>query len=347
MLRPGMPVLRTRIGGVRLALSLGVAPFTASAAAPASPSASPAATAGPDLKAQAAALYKEGAGLFREGKFREAGERFQAAYNLDPSPILLYNLARAAEELGDATTAVSHYKAYLARYPQAEDRAEVERRIRVLEAVRKTAATGSLALAAVPEGAQILIDGAPAPAPGPDGLRALSPGPHVVRIVPVDGPASETSIDAHAGATVTVAYDPAASPAGDAGPARPLRLWGWISTGVGVAVAGVGTYFYLDSFSAADDYKKYGNQVDALDPGSPSYLADLDRLDGKSQDALDRMDTDLLLGRVLLGVGGVAIAGGVTMLVLDLTRSDAAAPEAAPSATLVPIPGGLGLVGQF
>jgi len=323
----------------------GVAPATALAVAPETPS--PAATGGQDVNAQAASLYKEGAGLFREGKFREAGERFQAAYNLDPSPILLYNLARAAEELGDATTAVGHYKAYLARYPQAEDRAEVERRIRVLEAVRKTAATGSLALAAVPEGAQIYIDGIEAPAIGPDGLRALSPGPHVVRIVPVDGPATETSVDAHAGATVTVAYDPEASPEGEAGPARPLRMWAWISTGVGVAVSGVGTYFYLDSFSAADDYKKYGNQVDALDPGSRSYRVDLERLDAKSQAAHDRMDADLLLGRVLLGVGGVAIAGGVTMLVLDLTRSEAAVSEAAPSATLVPIPGGVGLVGQF
>jgi tetratricopeptide (TPR) repeat protein len=347
MLGPGMPVLRPRTGGVCLTLLTGLTPLAASAAAPAPASAS-AVPVAQDLRAQAAALYKEGAGLFREGKFREAGERFQAAYNLDPSPILLYNLARAAEELGEATTAVNHYKAYLARYPQAEDRAEVERRIRVLEAVRKTAATGSLALAGVPEGAMVFIDGAPAPAPGPEGLRALSPGSHVVRIVPVDGPPSESSVDVRAGTTATVNHEPAASPADEAGPARPLRLWGWISTGVGVAVAGVGTYFYLDSFSAADDYKKYGNQVDALDSGSPTYLTDLDRLDGQSQDALDRMDTDLLLGRVLLGVGGVAIAGGVTMLVLDLTRTDEKSSAAAnPRATLVPLPGGLGLVGQF
>jgi tetratricopeptide (TPR) repeat protein len=334
-----------------LALWAGLAPMSALAAPPAPAPASAAASApssapAGDIRTQAAALYREGAGLFKEGRFREAGERFQAAYNLDPSPILLYNLARAAEELGDATTAISHYKAYLARYPQADDRAEVERRIRVLEAVRKTAATGSLALVAAPAGATILVDGAPAPAAGPDGLRPLNPGQHVVRIVPLDGPPSESTIDVHAGATVTVTYDPEAVPVEAAGAARPLRLWGWISTGVGVALAGVGTYFYLDSYAAADDYKKYGNQVDALDPGSPTYLADLDRLDDRSQDALDRMDTDLLLGRVLLGLGGVAVAGGVTMLILDLTRAESTS-ETAPKATLVPVPGGLGLVGTF
>lgn len=295
-----------------------------------------------DLEAQAATLYKEGAGLFKLGKFKEAAERFQAAYNLDPSPILLYNLARAAEEQGEAGTAVGHYKAYLARYPQAEDRAEVERRIRVLEAVAKTTAPGRLVLGGLPEGATVTLNGAAPPAPGPDGQFSLPPGNYVVRVVPVTGEPVTQTVEVRTAATATLSFSGDAS--GDASGAtggRPYRLWGWIGVGVGAAVAGAGAYFYFDSYSAADDFEKYGKKVDGLDPNSGTYEEDVTKYAGKADDSLDRMDSDLLLGRVLLSIGGLAVAAGATLVVLDATAEH-------PSTTaLVPYPGGAGFVTTF
>ena len=344
MLRPRM----TRLSALRpcLLAALGtalVAPTLAVAGPPAPASATPPAGPSEDLKAQAAALYKEGAGLFKLGKFKEAAGKFQAAYNLDPSPILLYNLARAAEEQGEAGTAVGHYKAYLARYPQAEDRAEVERRIRVLEAIAKTTvATGSLALVGLPADGTLTIDGAAPPAATPEGTLPLAPGRHVVKHAPVEGAPREFVVEIASGATSTLdfaAEDSGGTSGGGAG--RPFRLWGWIGVGLGVAVAGAGTYFYLDSFGAADDFEKYGKKVDALDPASPTYTSDLDKYDRKARDASDRMDSDLLLGRVLLSVGGVAAAAGVTFLIIDGTRT------AEPSAAFVPYPGGAGFVTTF
>lgn len=332
------PCLLAALGAALLAPTLGVA------APPAPASATPTAGSPEDLKGQAAALYKEGAGLFKLGKFKEAAGRFQAAYNLDPSPILLYNLARAAEEQGEAATAVGHYKAYLARYPQAEDRAEVERRIRVLEAVAKSSVpTGALALTGLPAGGALTIDGAAPPEATAEGTLPLAPGRHVVRHVPAEGEPRELVVEITSGATATLDFAGAGGEGGDSAPgdARPFRLWGWIGVGLGVAVAGAGTYFYLDSYSAADDFEKYGKKVDALDPASPTYTSDLDTYDGKAKDASDRMDSDLLLGRVLLSVGGVAAAAGVTFLIIDGTRT------AEPSAAFVPYPGGAGFVTTF
>ena len=339
MLRRDMPPLRPW-----LLAALGSA-FVASGAVAAGPAPAERAAPNADLKAQAAALYKEGAGLFKLGKFKEAGERFQAAYNLDPSPILLYNLARAAEELGEAGTAVGHYKAYLARYPQAEDRAEVERRIRVLDAVAKTSAPGRLALSGIAEGATVTLNGAAPPAAGPDGLLALPAGTYVVRVVPPSGEASEQTLEVRSAATTTASFasgDPMAGEGDTAATdARPYRLWGWVGVGVGVVVAGAGAYFYADSFSAADAYEKYGKRVDSLDPNSPTYDAAAAKLGGKADDEMDRMDRDLLLGRVLLSVGGVAAAAGVTLVVLDATRGGGS------TTVLVPYPGGAGLVTHF
>ena len=85
-------------------------------------------------KEQAAIYFQEGRAFFKAKDFRKASERFQAAYNLDPVPILLYNLARASEEMGEPDKAIEHYRFYLKRLgPKAEDRGEVERRIRVME----------------------------------------------------------------------------------------------------------------------------------------------------------------------------------------------------------------------
>jgi tetratricopeptide (TPR) repeat protein len=87
------------------------------------------ATADDDLAAQASAYYDEGVTAFRAGEFEAAAERFQLAYNLDPSPELLYNLARAHEEAGNNSAAVLHFRSYLARYPDSEDSDDVRRRM--------------------------------------------------------------------------------------------------------------------------------------------------------------------------------------------------------------------------
>lgn len=97
------------------------------------PTAAVAATTGQAAQAQAA--YKLGVQAFKQQDYNEALARFEEAYALDPSPILLYNMARANEELGRPAQAVERYEAYLEAAPQTEDRADIEQRIRIMRAI--------------------------------------------------------------------------------------------------------------------------------------------------------------------------------------------------------------------
>jgi anti-sigma factor RsiW len=55
------------------------------------------------------------------------------AYALQPEPVILFNLARAYEGLGDLQKAIEAYGRYLDRDPSASDRKSIEQRIATLK----------------------------------------------------------------------------------------------------------------------------------------------------------------------------------------------------------------------
>ncbi len=63
-----------------------------------------------DAQAQAGAVYQQGVSAFKAGDFQTALERFERAYKLDPSPILLYNLARAHQEMGHWVRSIENFE---------------------------------------------------------------------------------------------------------------------------------------------------------------------------------------------------------------------------------------------
>ncbi len=313
-----MPLMFRRLGSLAVAVALTAAPPAfAQSAVPGSP----------EALAEAKRLYAEGAALFKEKRFREAAERFQAAYDLDPSPILLYNLARSAEETGDAQGAVEHYQAYLARYPQAEDRDEVQRRIRVLEAVSRQQRTGRLFLEGAPAGATVTFNGAPAPSTEQDGGWALPPGRYAVRVEP-GGFAQDVEVRPDETLRVPYAGD------GSDGEGRPYRLWGWVSVGSAVALAGGAVFFGLQASAAEDDFHSLSRELQENPPNRLELAEDKDA-------AQDDARSNALVANILWGVAGAVAATGVTLLILDSTS------DPAPSAAIVPLPGGLGLTGSF
>ncbi len=89
----------------------------------------------PAEQKQAQEIYGEGVAAFKAKDYEAALARFEAAHALDPSPVLLYNMARANEELGRPAAAATAYEAYLQAYPDAPDRDDVERRIRIMRAI--------------------------------------------------------------------------------------------------------------------------------------------------------------------------------------------------------------------
>lgn len=83
-------------------------------------------------------LFSDSAEHYRAGRFGVAAELLREAYDLHPEPLLLYNLGRALDGMGEFQEAIQAYRDYVDAVPDAEDRGAVERRIETLESYIET-----------------------------------------------------------------------------------------------------------------------------------------------------------------------------------------------------------------
>src|SRR4051812_11273972 len=81
---------------------------------------------------QALRLFEQSRVQYRDGHFQEAVKLLLEARSREPAPVLLYNLGRAYEGLGDRSRAIDAYSAFLTEEPSAPDRGAIEERIRTL-----------------------------------------------------------------------------------------------------------------------------------------------------------------------------------------------------------------------
>ncbi len=116
---------RARLTSLWLASALMFAAGTAAAAPPSSEAA----------KKAARPHYEKGASEYNLGHFAESISEFEKAYEQDPAPILLFNIAQAHRQSGNNERAAFFYRRYLEQEPNAANRAEVEKRIKDLESV--------------------------------------------------------------------------------------------------------------------------------------------------------------------------------------------------------------------
>jgi tetratricopeptide (TPR) repeat protein len=82
---------------------------------------------------QARAEFQAGRESFDAGRWEEALTHFEKAYELSPRPMLLYNIAKAQDNLGKLREARATYKRFLAAVPDATNRGAVERRVAELD----------------------------------------------------------------------------------------------------------------------------------------------------------------------------------------------------------------------
>ena len=122
--------------------------------------------------AHAVELFKQSAERYREGKFSEAADLLREAYAREPEPLLLFNLGRACEGMGDAKCAVDAYTRYL-QQKAPNDRGAIESRIATLK--RQIEEHDRLEKSAARAGT-----GAPPPPDQPAPPRKPSPLPWVV-----------------------------------------------------------------------------------------------------------------------------------------------------------------------
>ena len=77
--------------------------------------------------------YERGEKLFALGKFDEALEEYQTAFDAKPLPGFLYNIGQCYRNLGDNEQAIFSFKKYLKLEPEAANKEAVERLIEELE----------------------------------------------------------------------------------------------------------------------------------------------------------------------------------------------------------------------
>ena len=112
-------------------------------------------------------LFQDSADHYRAGRFGVAAELLREAYDLHPEPLLLYNLGRALDGMGEFDEAIQAYRDYIEAVPDAEDRGAVERRIETLQTYLDS---GSSEAPPPPEGAPgatgpTYTDSGPSPVP--------------------------------------------------------------------------------------------------------------------------------------------------------------------------------------
>ena len=88
-------------------------------------------------KAQARLHFEAGARHYDLSEWDQALVEFKEAYRQMPDASFLYNIAQCHRRLGHVEDALTFYRTYLRRAPEAVNRDEVERRIADLEAEKQ------------------------------------------------------------------------------------------------------------------------------------------------------------------------------------------------------------------
>lgn len=275
---------------------------------------------GDDL-ADAKARFRRGVDLYKEKRWKDAMDAFEAAYRLRPHGALHYNVAQCRERLEDWPGALRGYRSYLREVPDASDRDAVLASMKRLEERLAAARVQVLLLDSAPAGARVTVEGLER---GRTPLHVvLQPGSYAVELA-LQGHetwAERIEVGATASALVDVKLTPAPPPpelsarpapaAAEDAASAPVRVAApaarraryvpaWVAAGTAVVAAVAGVAF--GASARADE-----RDIDALP--APDRAAALRKASSARSKAR--------AANVLYGVAGGAAAAGATLLVLE------------------------------
>ena len=118
-----------------------------------------AAQGGGDSTKAAKEHYQRGSEAYAAGRYEEAVQDLQEAYRLSGEGVLLYNIAKCFEKLGDHDEAIRHLRDYLDLTTglSDDDKAGVERTIKDLEQ-KRLEFLPELTIRSSPDGAKVYLD---------------------------------------------------------------------------------------------------------------------------------------------------------------------------------------------
>jgi tetratricopeptide (TPR) repeat protein len=87
-----------------------------------------------DPNSEAKEHYRQGTAAYNLGRYRDAAQEYERAYELTLDPALLFNVAQAYRLAGERQKAVLTYRSYLRTAPEGDRRAIAEAKLKELEA---------------------------------------------------------------------------------------------------------------------------------------------------------------------------------------------------------------------
>ncbi len=302
----------------------------------------PSPTAAADNKTAARNLLVEGSDLLKSGEYSQALAKFQAAFDMVPSPKIHYNFGLAYQGLGRPAEALGAFQKFVT---EAQDvpAANVTKAKQFMADLRTKVAwldvTGDV------RGAEISVDGR-ALGTGPlAGETAIDPGVHQVTVEAPGKPPFLQKISPTAGEKVRVVArlaaetpapafrpgaprlveasravdDPAPTP-GTADPVAPddssPRQWqrpaAWVGVGVSALLV---TYGVMQALKANSKFNEFNTR---LDPDDPTKSAcNKQKSDSGAVGCKDLLDAgNLATSRSVIGFVGGGVAVGAAVLFL-------------------------------
>jgi tetratricopeptide (TPR) repeat protein len=232
--------------------------------------------------------YTKGTRAYELGLYDEAIAEYMAAYKAKDDPALLFNLGQAHRLAGHPAEALRFYKTYLAKVPEAANRADVESKIRELKELVDKQKPLQAEPRTVSDTSNQPAGSSPAPLePGPGGMG--------VRLgVGADGPVAAAVKEV---------------PPEAAQPGRGKRLLGIAVAAGGLALVGAGIAFGVLA-------KRDGDQLTQLDQKRGVF-------DPSTENA-GRLDQ--VFEGVFIGVGAAAVATGAILYLLGARAGQDAPP---------------------
>jgi hypothetical protein len=277
----------------------------------------------PVTKADLAAAkkyYGEGEKKFKAGDYVAAEAEFKAANDIKPTPQAERFIGLCEDRQGHLRVAADWYDKFLTHVPDrmTDQGDEIRKRMAEIKAI-----PGKVHVESNPAGASVTVDDKPQASPTPMDVE-LAPGPHTVKLTAPGRLPTTKTIDVAFASTQAVTADLDLEPAAPPPPPPPVavvppppppappppppeprsKLPAFVTGGLAIVAAGVGTAFGIMALSDKSDFDK-----------------------NPTTQTADNGDTHALIADMSFGV---ALTFGVTSAVLFLTKDEA--PAAASSA---------------
>lgn len=326
-------ILAATVGLLTVPASAQMAPTGTNPAQPQTPAkpATPAAPAAPAKPADPNALLQSGEKKFKANDYAGALADYEASNTAKASPKADIGIARSHDKLGHFAEAVVAYDRLVAAAPK-DMKAEVDEAKKRGDEIK--AMPGKVHLETTPAGAQIIVDpkgeqDAPLPQTTPTDLD-LPAGKHKIKVLADGYDPAEKEVDVAYGSKQDVKVDlvkkaepaPVPPPPVVAEPATPAptpppppppeprsKVPAYVTGGVAILAAGIGTGFGIKALSQSSDFDSAPTTKKADDGENNALIADM--------------------------MFGIAITFGVTSAVLFLSND---APQTAKATPAQPRP---------